>query len=132
MKYFLPSVIASLILLMSSQCAALTIFGVDLGDFGYLESFFSAKTSAGSGSDVCSADDEICERGANVPKSANELGKPRCDHFCLSILYFEFLSLIWSSTKMHQNNWKIFWWRITSFDIINIVYTSNSRLSILL
>ena len=81
MKYFSLSVIASFEMLMSSPCAALTIFGIDLGDFGYLESFFSVKTTAGSASDVCSADDKICERGANVPKSANEFGKPRCDHF---------------------------------------------------
>ena len=81
MKYFSLSVIASFVMLMSSPCAALTIFGIDLGDFGYLESFFSVKTTAGSASDVCTADDKICERGANVPKSANEFGKPRCDHF---------------------------------------------------
>ena len=93
MKLLPSAAIASLFLQLSSPCAAITIFGIDFGDFGYLESYFQSavkvtgvaaeELSAGSSNDVCVAGDKICEASANVPKSANELGKPRYDPTCL-------------------------------------------------
>ena len=85
MKFSPLVVFATSLLSLSPACVAFTLFGIDLGDFSYLESYFtkekdsSVALSAGNGDDVCLPGDKICELGAKVPKSANEAGRPRYD-----------------------------------------------------